>query len=72
MSRRKARKSWRAEQLQKEMQERGIYVRSTSKRGLAEEAGGAYKNVDDVIEATELAGLSKRVVRLLPIGNIKG
>jgi len=31
-----------------------------------------YKNIDEVVEATELAGLSKRVVKLVPIGNIKG
>jgi tRNA-splicing ligase RtcB len=72
MSRTKARKTWQGEKLQKEMAARGIYVRSTSWSGLAEEAGGAYKNVDDVIEATELAGISKRVVRFTPIGNIKG
>lgn len=72
MSRAKARKTWRGDQLQQDMLKRGIYVRSTSKPGLAEEAGGAYKNVDDVIEAAELAGISKRVVRLTPIGNIKG
>ena len=54
------------------MQARGIYSRSTSARGMAEEAGGAYKNVDEVVEATELEGLSKRVARLTPIGNIKG
>ena len=54
------------------MQSRGIYVRSTSWQGLAEEAGGAYKDIDDVIEAAESAGISKRVVRLTPIGNIKG
>jgi tRNA-splicing ligase RtcB len=47
-------------------------VRTASWGGLAEEAGIAYKNVDEVVEATELAGLSKRVVRLLPLGNIKG
>lgn len=72
MSRTKARKIYRGEQLQKDMESRGIYVRSTSWSGLAEEAGGAYKNIDDVIEAAELAGISKRVVRLTPIGNIKG
>lgn len=72
MSRAKARKTWQGEKLQQELQSRGIYVRSTSWSGLAEEAGGAYKNIDDVIEATELAGLSKRVVRFTPIGNIKG
>ncbi len=72
MSRRKARKSWRAKQLQEEMAQRGIYIRSVSNAGLAEEAGGAYKNIDEVIAAAEQAGLSKRVVRLTPIGNIKG
>lgn len=72
MSRTKARKTWRGEALQKEMQQRGIYVRSTSYSGLAEEAGGAYKDVDEVIEAAELAGISQRVAKLTPIGNIKG
>ncbi len=72
MSRTKARKLWRGEELQREMEARGIYVRSASWRGLAEEAGGAYKDIEEVIEATELAGISKRVVRLSPIGNIKG
>jgi tRNA-splicing ligase RtcB len=72
MSRTKARKTWRGETLQKEMQQRGIYVRSSSYSGLAEEAGGAYKDVDEVIEAAEIAGISQRVVRLTPIGNVKG
>ncbi len=72
MSRTKARKIWRGQKLQREMEERGIYVRSASWPGLAEEAGGAYKNIDDVILATELAGISKRVVRFIPVGNVKG
>ena len=72
MSRTKARKMWNGEKLQKDLQARGIYVRSASWAGLAEEAGGAYKNIDDVIEAAELAGISKRVVGLTPIGNVKG
>lgn len=72
MSRTKARKTWRGDVLQKEMQQRGIYVRSTSYSGLAEEAGGAYKDVDEVIAAAEQAGISKRVAKLTPIGNIKG
>jgi tRNA-splicing ligase RtcB len=72
MSRTKARKIWHGHKLQREMEERGIYVRTASWPGLAEEAGGAYKNIDDVILATELAGISKRVVRFIPIGNVKG
>jgi tRNA-splicing ligase RtcB len=72
MSRTKARKIWHGHKLQREMEERGIYVRTASWPGLAEEAGGAYKNIDDVIVATELAGISKRVVRFIPMGNVKG
>ncbi len=72
MSRHQAKKMVRGQTLQKEMEGRGIYVRTASWSGLAEEAGIAYKNIDEVVEATELAGLSKRVVRLLPLGNIKG
>jgi tRNA-splicing ligase RtcB len=72
MSRTKARKLWRGQKLQREMEDRGIYVRTASWSGLAEEAGGAYKNIDEVIEATEKAGISKRVVRFMPVGNVKG
>jgi tRNA-splicing ligase RtcB len=72
MSRTKARKIWRGRELQREMEDRGIYVRTASWPGLAEEAGGAYKDIDDVILASEKAGISKRVVRFVPIGNVKG
>ena len=72
MSRTKAKKLYNGRQLQQQMEQRGIYVRSVSYAGLAEEAGGAYKDIDEVVEATELAGISKRVARLTPIGNVKG
>lgn len=72
MSRTKARKLWRGQDLQREMEGRGIYVRTASWSGLAEEAGGAYKDIDAVIDATERAGISRRVARFTPIGNVKG
>ncbi len=72
MSRRKAKKLFQGKKLQKEMEARGIYVRPVSYPGLAEEAGPAYKDIDQVVEAAELAGISKRVVRLMPVGNVKG
>ena len=72
MSRTKARKLWHGKQLQRDLEARGIYVRSTSWAGLAEEAGAAYKDIDEVIAATELAGISKPVARFTPIGNVKG
>ncbi len=72
MSRHQAKKMFQGKKLQQDMEERGIYVRTVSYSGLAEEAGPAYKDIDDVVAATELAGISKRVVRLVPVGNVKG
>jgi tRNA-splicing ligase RtcB len=72
MSRTKARKQRHGKELQRDLEARGIYIRSTSWAGLAEEAGAAYKDIDEVIAATELAGISKPVVRFTPIGNVKG
>jgi len=54
------------------MKERGIYVKSVSYAGLAEEAGFAYKNLDEVVDACEQSGISRRVVKCLPVGNVKG
>jgi tRNA-splicing ligase RtcB len=72
MSRHQAKKLFRGDRLQQQLEQRGIYVMTDSLGGLAEEAGGAYKDIDEVAAVTELAGLSKRVVKLLPMGNIKG
>ena len=71
MSRTKARKQWHGKSAASDGR-KGNYVRTASWSGLAEEAGGAYKNIDEVVEASDLAGLSRRVVRLVPIGNVKG
>jgi len=72
MSRAAAKHQVRGEQLQKDMEKRGIYVKATSMSGLAEEAGFAYKNINEVINAVAEAGISKPVVGLKPVGNIKG
>ncbi|MBN2016120.1 RtcB family protein [Candidatus Dojkabacteria bacterium] len=72
MSRGAAKRKVQGRELEKQLQEKGIYVRSASYAGLAEEAGLAYKNVDQVCESVDLAGISKRVAKFLPIGNIKG
>src|SRR3989339_430365 len=72
MSRAAAKHMVRGEQLQKDMEKNGIYVKATSMPGLAEEAGFAYKDINDVIDAISKAGISKPVVGLKPIGNIKG
>ncbi len=72
MSRHQARKQWQGRTLTKELAEQGILVKSPSFRGVAEEAPGAYKDVSVVIEATEQAGLARKVARLTPHIVIKG
>jgi len=72
MSRAQAKRSVRGEQLQKEMEKRGILVKAVSMSGLAEEAGFAYKPISDVVETVERAGITKKIAELRPIGNIKG
>jgi tRNA-splicing ligase RtcB len=72
MSRVQARKRAHGRDVVARMAERGILLRAASLRGVAEEAGFAYKDVDEVAQATETAGLSRRVVHLLPVGNVKG
>lgn len=72
MSRTKAKHMFRGDQLLRDMEKRGIYVKSVSLGGVAEEAGPAYKDIDEVIESVHLAGISRKVVALKPIGNVKG
>jgi tRNA-splicing ligase RtcB len=72
MSRRQALRQWHGRQVIDALAERGILIRSPSARGVAEEAPGAYKDVDAVVAATEKAGLARRVARLEPVICIKG
>jgi tRNA-splicing ligase RtcB len=55
-----------------ELARRGILVRTRSIRGVAEEAPLAYKDVTEVVEAAERAGLSRAVARLEPMICVKG
>ena len=72
MSRKAAKEMVRGSDLQHQMEERGIVVKAASMAGLAEEAGAAYKNISEVVDTMHDAGVSKKVVQLRPIGNIKG
>jgi tRNA-splicing ligase RtcB len=72
MSRHEAARTWRGGELARELARRGVIVKSPSPRGLAEEAPGAYKDVDAVAEAAERAGLARRVARLEPLICVKG
>ena len=72
MSRTKAKGKIRGEELQKKMKKRGIYVKTASYSGLAEEAGFAYKDINEVVTALSIADISQPIAYLKPIGNIKG
>jgi tRNA-splicing ligase RtcB len=72
MSRHQALKQWRGRQLVDELAREGILIRTRSMRGVAEEAPGAYKDVNLVAEATERAGLARRVAFLRPKVCVKG
>src|SRR5438552_2963491 len=72
MSRTAAVKDAGGRRIDKELEARGVIARAQSRRGLAEEQPKAYKNVDDVVEVVDQAGLSRRVGRMKPIGVIKG
>jgi tRNA-splicing ligase RtcB len=72
MSRHQATRQWQGRQVVDELARAGIVIRSPSLRGVAEEAPGAYKDVSAVVDASEAAGLARKVARLRPLVCIKG
>ena len=72
MSRRQAVRQWHGSQVIQQLAERGIVIRSPSKRGVAEEAPGAYKDVSAVVQSAQDAGLARLVAKLEPLICIKG
>jgi len=72
MSRHAALKRKHGTQVQKDLEEKGIWVLSAGIKTLAEEMPEAYKDVDDVVDAVAGAGISRRVARLRPMGVVKG
>lgn len=72
MSRSAAIRSFRAEDIKKDLLNKGILVQSASWKGIVEEAPDVYKNVDTVAEVSDNVGIAKKVIRLRPIGVVKG
>jgi tRNA-splicing ligase RtcB len=72
MSRHEALRHWSGRAVVDELAGRGILIRSPSQRGVAEEAPGAYKDVTEVVDAADRAGLARKVARLEPIVCVKG
>ncbi len=71
-SRAAAKRSQRGADVVRALADRGITVRAGSMGGLAEEASEAYKDVDEVVDITHQAGISRRIVRAVPMGVVKG
>ena len=72
MSRTAVRKGKDARAEQRKLELEGILVRSETRDGILEELPEAYKDVDEVIEVVQGAGLARKVARLRPMGVIKG
>ena len=72
MSRHEAIRRISGQEVINELESKGIIVKCYSLRGIAEEAPLAYKNVDEVVEVVDRAGLAKKVARLVPLAVIKG
>jgi tRNA-splicing ligase RtcB len=72
MSRERAKRQFFGREVQAKLAEEGIIVKSPQAVGIAEEAPGAYKDVDEVVRVSDAIGIATKVVRLRPIGVIKG
>ena len=72
MSRAEAKRKIRGAELKKELEEKGISVAAGSMSGLAEEAPSAYKNVTEVVDVVHNLGIAKKLIKLVPVGVIKG
>jgi len=72
LSRAAAVRQYRPSAISRELQSRGIIVRAASARVVAEEAPGAYKDVDRVADVSHKVGIALKVVRLVPLAVAKG
>jgi tRNA-splicing ligase RtcB len=72
MSRHEALRRFRGEQIRDDLERKGIELQSTSWKGVAEEASGAYKDVDEVVRVSHEIGIGRLVARVVPMGVMKG
>jgi tRNA-splicing ligase RtcB len=72
MSRHESVRRVSGQNLAQELDSKGVIVKCHSLRGLAEEAPSAYKDIDQVVEVVQAAGLSRKVARLKPLAVVKG
>jgi tRNA-splicing ligase RtcB len=72
MSRHEAVRRFRGERIRDDLARKGIELRATNWKGVAEEAAEAYKDVDEVVRVSHDVGLGRLVAKVVPIGVMKG
>ena len=72
MSRSKARRNYTEENVKKSLNDKGIFIKALTRDGVVEETPQAYKDVDSVVNVSHNLGIATKVVKLVPIGVIKG
>ncbi len=72
LSRTAAKKRSKGRSIGRELEDRGIFVRWTGRWTMAEEMPEAYKDVSEVVDVVDGAGISKKVARLRPVAVVKG
>ncbi|WP_295612821.1 RtcB family protein [uncultured Methanobrevibacter sp.] len=72
LSRSQAKKDYNPEDIVNNMESNGIKVKATSKNVIAEEAPGAYKDVDSVVRVSDSTGIAKLVCKVKPLAVTKG
>lgn len=72
MSRQAAQKLVHGRALHNDLLKSGIYIQAGSWQDLAQEAPFAYKNIDDVVNVVDTAGIARKVAKLKPCVVIKG
>jgi tRNA-splicing ligase RtcB len=72
MSRGAARREFDAARVREGLEARGVVVRAKDAPLIAEEAPGAYKDIDEVVDVVSQAGISAPVARMVPMAVVKG
>lgn len=72
LSRHQALHKWRGEDIVKNLKNKGIYIHAASYKVVAEEAPDSYKDIKHVVDIADGAGISRKVVKFVPLGVVKG
>jgi tRNA-splicing ligase RtcB len=72
MSRRAADRKYPARNVQENLAQKGILIKAASMKVIAEEAPGAYKDVDQVVQVSHDLGIVEKIARFVPLGVVKG